>query len=55
MLTVSEIKEALKDRNLRTVARACGIHENTLYTFMKSDNPRMRTAELLSDYLEGKL
>lgn len=54
MLTVKQIKEQLKDHNLRAVARATGIHENTLYSFMKSDNPRSGTAEKLSEYLEGK-
>ena len=55
MLTVNQIKAALTDRNLRTVAKIVGVHENTLYTFMRSENPRTKTAELLSNYLEGKL
>lgn len=53
MLTVKQIKEKMKDRNIRAVSRECKLHENTIYTFMKSDNPRTRTAEILSDYLEG--
>ena len=54
MLTVNQIKKLMKDRNIRAVSRACKIHENTIYTFMRSDNPRTRTAEILSDYLEGR-
>lgn len=54
MLTVEQIKAGLKDMNLRAVAKSCGLHENTVYSFMRSDDPRTRTAEKLSDYLEGK-
>ena len=54
MLTVKQIKDKMKDRKIRTVSAAIGVHENTVYTFMRSENPRTRTAELLSDYLEGK-
>jgi hypothetical protein len=53
MLTVKQIKEKMKDRNIRAVSRECKLHENTIYTFMRSENPRTRTAEILSNYLEG--
>ena len=46
-------KEKMKDRNIRAVSRECKLHENTIYTFMRSENPRTRTAEILSNYLEG--
>ena len=54
MLTLDVIKAQLKDRNIRAVAKACGLHENTIYNLIKSENPSYKTAEILSNYLEGK-
>lgn len=53
ILTIQEIKKRLHDRNLRKVAEATGLHENTIYSFMRSDNPSYKTTEALSKYLEG--
>jgi len=52
MLTVDQIKEQLKDRNLRAVARAVKLHENTIYRFINNRDPRWSTVEKLSKYLE---
>lgn len=55
MLTVEEIREGLRDRNLRAVARSTGLHPNTVYTIAdgKNTNPSHRTLKKLSDYLGG--
>ncbi len=53
MLTVDQIKLELKDRNLRAVSRAVGLHENTIYRFINDRDPRWSTVEKLSNYLEG--
>ena len=53
MLTVDQIKEQLKDRNLRAVSRAVGLYENTIYRFINDRDPRWSTVEKLSNYLEG--
>ena len=53
MLNVEQIKEQLKDRNLRAVSRAVGLHENTIYRFINDRDPRWSTVEKLSKYLEG--
>lgn len=51
---VKEIQEKLKHHNLRKVADAVGLHENTLYRFMNNRDPRWSTVEKLSAYLEGE-
>lgn len=53
MNKVKEIQEKLKHHNLRKVAEAVGLHENTLYRFMNNRDPRWSTVEKLSAYLEG--
>ena len=54
MLTIDQIKNQLKDRNIRAVARAVELHENTIYRFLNDRDPRWSTVEKLSNYLEGK-
>lgn len=54
MLTIDQIKTQLKDRNIRAVARAVGLHENTIYRFLNDRDPRWSTVEKLNNYLEGK-
>jgi len=53
MNKVEEIQEKLKHHNLRKVAEAVGLHENTLYRFMNNQDPRWSTVEKLSKYLEA--
>ena len=54
ILTVEEIKRRLRVCNLSKVAAETGLHENTVYNFMRTDNPHYKTAEALSKYLEGE-
>lgn len=54
MLTLNQIRSMLEDKNVRKVAKACGLHENTVYSLMRSDNPRYSTVKALSDYFEKK-
>lgn len=53
MNKVKEIQERLKHHNLRKVAEAVGLHENTLYRFMDNRDPRWSTVEKLEAYLKG--
>ena len=53
MMTVDEIAEALKDRRIPVVARAIGVHHNTVSAIRdgKVKNPSHRVVSALSDYL----
>lgn len=56
MLTIEQIKELLVDANLRRVAELSGVHEATIYRFMRENtNPSYQTVKALSDYLEDKI
>lgn len=47
-----EIIEALKDRNLRAVARATGLHHNTLSRIRSgTSKPTLGTRRILESYL----
>lgn len=49
---IDKIKAALQDRNLRRVARATGLHHNTLGNLMKGGKtPSVKTIEALQKYL----
>lgn len=55
MLTLEEIREALKDRMPRKVAEVTGLHYNTIRQ-IRDDlgaNPTHNVMKKLSDYLEG--
>lgn len=55
MLTLNEIREQLKDRNLMMVANKAGVHYNALYRLMKGGNkPSYETVRKVVSYLEGK-
>lgn len=55
MKTLEEIKAALEDSNLKTVAAKSGVHYNALYRLMRDQvNPSYETVKKLSDYLESK-
>ena len=50
-----EIRRRLRDYNLKAVARACGMHQNSLYRFMsdRSDS-RLSTVMKLIKYLQSE-
>lgn len=54
MLSLDEIVEKLKDRNLRIVANRIGISYMTVYNIAKQNNtnPSHTTLTKLSDYLK---
>jgi transcriptional regulator with XRE-family HTH domain len=52
-MTLEEIRRALQDRRLSMVARATGVHHNTLANIRdgKASNPTYRVMHALSEYL----
>ena len=52
LMSVEEIREALKDRRLDIVSEATGINTNTLGFIRRGehDNPTLATLQKLSDY-----
>lgn len=48
---IEKIRAALQDRNLRRVARATGLHHNTLGNLMRGASPSVRTLDVLQKYL----
>lgn len=55
MMTLSEIREALKDRRPGMVAEAIGVRTNTIIDIRqgRTPNPSYETVKALSDYLTG--
>lgn len=55
MLTIEEIQEKLKDRNLTKVAESCDLTRPFISAIRsgKVKNPSYETVKKLSDYLEG--
>ena len=54
MLSLDEIRERLRDRRYRRVAKAIGVHHQTIYNVMDENaNPTHATLKKLSDYLTG--
>jgi DNA-binding phage protein len=52
MMTIEQIKDRLRDANLKRVAKNAGIHPATVYRFMQEDSkPLYETVKALSDYL----
>jgi len=53
MLTLDEIKQALEDRKLVMVAKATGLHYNTIraYALGEIQNPSHNAMVKLSEYL----
>lgn len=53
MMTLNEVRAALQDRRLEKVARATGLHYNTVKAIRdgKSSAPTWQTVKALSDYL----
>lgn len=55
MLTPDEIRERLRDRKLKAVAEATGLHPNTVYAFVRGETmPTYDTLRVLSEYLTPK-
>jgi len=55
MLTLEEIQEILKDRNLSEIARRTKLDYATVYKAAQCKNVSYRTVKMLSDYLQGKV
>ena len=56
MLTLSQIQDALKDRNIAHVSRKVGISRQQLWMIANGRvNPRATTLEKISNYIEGKI
>jgi len=54
-MTLEQIKEQLKDSNLRRVAEACDLHYNVLTRLMRGDtDPRYSTVVTLITYLKAR-
>lgn len=53
-MELSEIKSKLKDRNIKKVSKAVGIHYNTLYKIVSGiSEPSHTTLIKLTNYLKG--
>ncbi len=54
-MTLQQIKEQLRDSNLKKVSEASGLHYNVLTRLMAGDtDPRYSTVESLSEYLRDR-
>lgn len=54
MLTLEQIREQMRDRRVRHVAKAIGVHHQTIYNLLSQGaNPKHETMRKLSDYLRG--
>lgn len=54
MMTLDQVKEALKNYNLTRVARASGVDRHVLYRVIRENaKPSYETVKKLSDWLEG--
>lgn len=55
MLTLEQLKQALKDRRPSMVADATGLHFNTIRQIRDGENanPTYKVIKALSDYLEN--
>ncbi len=53
MMTLEQIRHALTDRKISTVAERAGLHQNTVYAIARGGNanPEYATLKALSDYL----
>lgn len=56
MVNLKEIQSRLKQGNIAEVSRATGVSLATLYNIAAgtNDNPRLKTVELLENYLSNK-
>lgn len=55
-MTLDQIKSALADRNLQTVAKATSLNAHTLYRIARgATKPHESTLRLLAQYLRGEV
>lgn len=54
MLTIEEIRVALRDSNLMKVSHSSGVSYGALNRLMKGADPMYSTYKKLNDYLESK-
>jgi DNA-binding phage protein len=56
MRTLKEIRAELSDRRLNVVAKATGLHRETIYRIMRDENyvPSLSTTVALDNYLNTK-
>ncbi|MBT4081021.1 MAG: helix-turn-helix transcriptional regulator [Gammaproteobacteria bacterium] len=55
MSDLEQIREKLQDRNIQAVAKATGLHANSIYKFVNGGTePKYATIKALSDYLSGE-
>jgi predicted transcriptional regulator len=52
MINIEEIQARLKLYNLRKISEEIGIHENTLYRFMNSRDPRYSTVKKINAWFD---
>ena len=53
MMKLEQLQKILKDHNIAAVARATGLHKNTIYRIMRGEakNPSYCTVQTLLEYL----
>lgn len=56
MMTLEQIRQGLQDRRVSLVAKATGLHYNTVRDMRDNDeaNPTYKVLKALSDYLEAR-
>lgn len=52
MLTLEQIKKRLETANIRALAKATGVHANTLYAINSDRSTSYEVVKKLSDYFE---
>ena len=55
-MNIEQIRKELQDRQLHKIAKATGLHVNTIRGIRDGfiTDPRLSTVQALADYLEGK-
>jgi DNA-binding phage protein len=53
-MTLDQVRESLKHRNIQAVAREVRLHPNCIYRLMRQKtNPRYETVQRIINYLQG--
>jgi DNA-binding phage protein len=53
-MDIDKIRRQLKDRNLKAVAAAAGLHFNTVYRLANGGTPSLETVQKLTIYLNKR-